>query len=91
MTATAKKQSLGTKPTMLAVVFLLLALFRSSINLLGTVYVVHFPFDVTMEFDDRELSPDPSCLDRSSVDHQCMQNGDSESSSSISECTSTFQ
>ena len=59
MAATAKEQSLGTKPTMLAVVFVLLALFRSSISLLDAVYAVHFLFGATMEFSDHESSPDP--------------------------------
>ena len=45
-----------------------LALFCSSISLLDIVYVVHFPFDATMEFNDRELSPDTSRSDRSSVE-----------------------
>ena len=54
MAATAKEQSLGAKPTTLAAVFVLLALFRSSISLLDGVYVVHFPFGATMEFSDRE-------------------------------------
>ena len=48
MAVTAKELSLGTKPTMLAVVFVLLALFCSSISLLDAVYVVHFPFGATM-------------------------------------------
>ena len=48
---------------MLAVVFALLALFRSSISLLGAVYIVHFPFGATIEFSDRESSPDPSRSD----------------------------
>ena len=60
MAATAKEQSLGTKLTTLAVVFVLLALFRSSLSLLDSVYVVHIPFGATMEFSDRESSPDPS-------------------------------
>ena len=60
MAATAKEQSLGTKPTTLAVVFVLLALFLSSISLLDAVYVVHFPFGATIKFSDRESSPDPS-------------------------------
>ena len=59
-------QNLGTKPT-LAVVIVLLALFCSSISLLDTVYVLHFPFGATMEFSDHELSPDASRSDRSSV------------------------
>ena len=59
MAATAKEQSLGAKPTALAVVFVLLALFCSSISLLDAVYVVHFPFGATIEFSDRESSPDP--------------------------------
>ena len=50
----------GTKPTTLAVVVVLLALFRSSISLLDAVDVVQFPFGATMEFSDRESSPDPS-------------------------------
>ena len=65
MAVTAKEQSLGIKPTMLAVVFVLLALFRSSTSLLNAVYVVHFPFGATMEFSDRESSPDPSRSDGS--------------------------
>ena len=70
MAATAKEQSLGTKPTTLAVVFVLLALFRSSISLLDVVYVVHFLFGAraTMEFSDRESSPDPSRSNGSSVE-----------------------
>ena len=32
------------------------------------MYVVHFPFGATMEFSDRELSPDPSLSDGSSVE-----------------------
>ena len=59
MAAMAKEQNLGTKPTTLAVVFVILALFRSSISLFNAVYVVHFPFGATMEFSDRESSPDP--------------------------------
>ena len=66
MAATAKEQSLGTKPTTLAVVYVLLALFHSSISLLNAVYVFHFPFGATMEFSDRESSPDPSRSDGSS-------------------------
>ena len=54
MAATAKEQSLGAKPTTLAVVFVVLALFRSCISLLDGVYVVLFPFGATMEFSDRE-------------------------------------
>ena len=65
MAATAKKQSLGAKPTALAVVFVLLALFRSCISLLDAVYVVHFPSGATMEFSDREPSPHPSRSDSS--------------------------
>ena len=65
MAATAKEQSLGAKPTTLAVVFVLLALFCSSISLLDAVYVVHFPSGVTMEFSDRKSSPDPSRLNGS--------------------------
>ena len=68
MAATAKEQSLGTKPTTLAVVFVLLALSRSSISLLNAVYAVHFLFGATMEFSDRESSPDPPRLDGSSVE-----------------------
>ena len=56
MAAAAKEQSLGAKPTTLVVVFVLLALFRSSISFLDAVYVVHFPFGATMEFSDRESS-----------------------------------
>ena len=47
MAATAKEQSLGAKPTTLAVVFVLLALFCSSISLLDAVYGVHLPSGVT--------------------------------------------
>ena len=65
MAATAKEQSLGAKPMTLAVAFVLLALFRSSISLLDAVYVVHFPFGAAMEFSDRESSPDPSRSDGS--------------------------
>ena len=67
MVVTAKKQSLGIKPTTLAVVFVLLLcpLFRPSTSLLDAVYVVHFPFGATMEFSDRESSPDPSRSDGS--------------------------
>ena len=68
MAATAKEQSLGTKPTVLTVVFVLLALFHSCIHLLDAVYVVHFPFGATVEFSDHESSPDPSRLDGSSVE-----------------------
>ena len=60
MAATAKEQSLVAKPTTLTVVFVLLALFRSPISLLDAMYVVHSPFGATMEFSDRESSPDPS-------------------------------
>ena len=67
MAATAKEQSLGTKPTVLAVVFVLLALFHSCIRLLDAVYVVHFHVH-SMKFSDRELSTDPSRLDGSSVE-----------------------
>ena len=65
MAATAKEQSLGAKPTALAVVFVLLALFRASISLLDAVYFVHLPFGAPMEFSDRESSPDPSRSDGS--------------------------
>ena len=65
MAATAKEQSLGAKPTALAVVFVLLALFCSSISLLDAVYVVHFLSGATMEFSDHESSPHPSCSDGS--------------------------
>ena len=60
MAATAQEQNLGAKPTMLAVVFVLLTLFLSSISLLDAVYVVRFPFGATIKFSDRESSPDPS-------------------------------
>ena len=60
-----KEHSLGTKPTTLTVVFVLLALFRSFISLLDTVYIVHFSFGVTVEFSNRESSPDPSRSDGS--------------------------
>ena len=63
--ATAKEQSLGAKPTALAVVFVLLALFCSSISLLHAVYVVHFSSGATMEFSDGEPSLHPSRLDGS--------------------------
>ena len=49
MAATAKEQSLETKPTMLAVVFVLLALFRSSISLLDAVYIIHLSFGATIQ------------------------------------------
>ena len=65
MAAVAKEQTLGAKPTTLAVVFVNLALFHLSISLLDAVNVVHFPSGATMEFSNRELSPDPSCSDRS--------------------------
>ena len=65
MAATAKEQSLGAKPTTLAVVFVLQALFRLSISLLDAVYVVHFPSGATMEFSDHESSPEPSRSDGS--------------------------
>ena len=65
MAATAKEQSLGAKPTALAVVFVLLALFCSSISLLDAVYVVHFPSGATMEFSDHESSPHSSRSDGS--------------------------
>ena len=65
MAVTAKEQSLGTKPATLAVVCVLLALFRSSISLLNAVYVVHFTFGAAMEFSNRKSSPDPSHSDGS--------------------------
>ena len=68
MAAMAKEQSLGTKPTMLAAVFVLLALFLSSISLLGAVYVVHFLFGATVEFSDCKSFPDSSRSDGSSVE-----------------------
>ena len=76
MAATAKEQNLGTKPTTLAVVFVILALFRSSISLIYAVYVVHFPFGATMEFSDRKLSPDPFIR---TVASHCCSHGDCES------------
>ena len=57
MAATAKEQSLGTKPATFAVVFVILALFRLSISLLDAVYIVHFLFS--------ESSPDSSRSDGS--------------------------
>ena len=48
MAVTAKEQGLGIKPTMLAVVFVFLALFHSSTSLLDAVYVVHYPFGATV-------------------------------------------
>ena len=53
----------GTKPR--NVVFVFLALLCSSISLLDAVYVVQFPFGATMEFGDRESSPDPTRSDGS--------------------------
>ena len=60
-----KEHSLGTKATMLTVVFVLLALFCLFISLLDTVYIVRFPFGVTVESSDRKSSPDPSRSDGS--------------------------
>ena len=65
MAVTVKEQGLGTKPATLAVVFVLLALFRLSTSFLDAVYVNHFPFGVTIEFSDRKSSPDPSHSDGS--------------------------
>ena len=76
MAATAKEQSLGAKPTTLAVVFVLLALFCSSISLLDGVYVVHFPFGATMEFSDRES---PQILLVWTVASHCCSHGQRES------------
>ena len=62
MAATAKEQS--QKRSLLSLSFW----HCSSISLLGAMYVVHFPFGATMEFSDRESSPDPSRSDGSSVE-----------------------
>ena len=77
MAATAKEQSLGAKLTALAVVFVLLALFCSSVSLLDAVYAVHFPPGATMEFSDRESSPNPSLP---AIASHCCSPGQRESS-----------
>ena len=53
----AKEQS---QQRLLLSVSFWLALFRSSISLLDTVYVILFPFGAIAKFSDRESSPDPS-------------------------------